>query len=55
MGRDVLALDRYNTNCGCMGYTGVIEGETEGEKHQWVPVMAHGVWEDRELLTSQER
>lgn len=27
MGRDVLALDRYSTNSGCMGFTDVIEGE----------------------------
>lgn len=45
MGRDVWALDRYNTNSGCMGFTGVIEGEIKGKMHQWVPGKAHGVWE----------
>lgn len=33
-----------------MGFTGVIEGEIKGKMHQWVPGLAHGVWEkDREL------
>lgn len=25
--RDVLALDKYKVNCGCLDFSGVVEGE----------------------------
>lgn len=40
MGRDVLALDRYNINSGCMGFTDVIEGK----KGKASVGTGHGPW-----------
>lgn len=48
-GRDVLALDKYKINCGCLGFTGVVEGE-KGRRSVGTG-MALEVWE----LKSQER